>query len=300
MVGTGIYTAPASVFLMTGNKSLTLGLFVIGFLYSLVSMVIYLDFAKVLPFNGGELIYIDEMTSHVSKPTTTPIVRVLTTGSFQPPELNGQTSTELQILDSRGTEFPMQTSTPPATEPNTLKAKVTSSISSFLGDGLFAYITYSIAFILFFNSGTNSMQIGRFLLLCIQDDKDTTSSGTEQGNNAQQEASKEINKDLVRFIGIVALSVICLLQYFSPGFGRGMNKTLAVVKLAFMVALFIVGIAATSRDIDIDRSEDWTIWHEDGGKRSNLTFAKALLLVLFSFQGWENATFVSFSAPPTQ
>lgn len=77
MVGTGIYTAPASVFLMTGNKSLTLGLFGIGFLYSLVryvslrarrnhldshltvkSMIIYLDFAKVLPFNGGELIYV--------------------------------------------------------------------------------------------------------------------------------------------------------------------------------------------------------------------------------------------------
>lgn len=39
MVGTGIYTAPASVFLITGNKSLTLGLFGIGFLYSLVRYV---------------------------------------------------------------------------------------------------------------------------------------------------------------------------------------------------------------------------------------------------------------------
>ncbi|KAL2679321.1 hypothetical protein Neosp_010093 [[Neocosmospora] mangrovei] len=38
MVGTGIYTAPASVFLITGNKSLTLGLFGIGFLYSLVRL----------------------------------------------------------------------------------------------------------------------------------------------------------------------------------------------------------------------------------------------------------------------
>lgn len=41
MVGTGIYTAPASVFLITGNKSLTLGLFGIGFLYSLVRYVPY-------------------------------------------------------------------------------------------------------------------------------------------------------------------------------------------------------------------------------------------------------------------
>ncbi|RSL66868.1 hypothetical protein CEP53_003196 [Fusarium sp. AF-6] len=297
MVGTGIYTAPASVFLITGNKSLTLGLFGIGFLYSLVSMTIYLDFAKVLPFNGGELIYIDEMTSHVSNPMTAPIVRAPTDGSFQPPEENGQINNELRSLNSQGTEVPERPSTSPEAEPNTLKAKITLSIRSFLGDGLFAYITYSIAFILFFNSGTNSMQIGRFLLLCIQDDENTTSSSTEQENDAQEEVSKEINKDLMRFIGIVALSVICLLQYFSPGFGRGMNKTLAVIKLVFMLALFVVGIAATSRKLDIDRSEDWYIWHGDDGKRSNLTFAKALLLVLFSFQGWENATFVAGEIP---
>ena len=36
MVGTGIYTTPAAVFLLTGNKSLTLGLFAVGFVYSLV------------------------------------------------------------------------------------------------------------------------------------------------------------------------------------------------------------------------------------------------------------------------
>ncbi|RSM09304.1 hypothetical protein CEP52_004155 [Fusarium oligoseptatum] len=241
MVGTGIYTAPASVFLMTGNKILTLALFGGGFLYSLVSMMIYLDFAKVLPFSGGELVYLDEMTSHVSKPTSGPTARASMTGSFQGPRLS---------------------------------------------DGLFAYITYSIAFIFFFNSGTNSMQFGRYVLLCMQDNnKDATSS------------SKDINKDLMQLIGIVVLSIICLLQYFSPKFGRGMNKTLAVIKLAFLVALFIVGIAATSRDVDVNRSNDWYIWYGNDGKRSDLTFAKALLLVLFSFQGWENATFVAGEIP---
>ncbi|KAL2679320.1 hypothetical protein Neosp_010092 [[Neocosmospora] mangrovei] len=126
------------------------------------------------------------------------------------------------------------------------------------------------------------MQIGRFLLLCINSDKNTTSSSTEQDND---------NQDLMRFIGVFVLSIICLLQYFSPGFGRRMNKTLAVIKLAFMVALFIVGIAATGRKTDIVRSKDWRVWYGDDDKRSDLTFAKALLLVLFSFQGWENATF---------
>lgn len=39
MIGTGIYTAPTTVYLMTGSKSLTLGLFGIGFLYCLVRLV---------------------------------------------------------------------------------------------------------------------------------------------------------------------------------------------------------------------------------------------------------------------
>ncbi|UZP46504.1 hypothetical protein NXS19_014316 [Fusarium pseudograminearum] len=65
MVGTGIFIAPASVFLMTGNRIVTVCLFTVGFFYTIVSMVIYLNYANVLPFNGGELVYIDEITSGV-------------------------------------------------------------------------------------------------------------------------------------------------------------------------------------------------------------------------------------------
>jgi hypothetical protein len=39
MIGTGIYTSPTAVFLLTGNKSLTLGLFAVGFLYCLMRFV---------------------------------------------------------------------------------------------------------------------------------------------------------------------------------------------------------------------------------------------------------------------
>lgn len=36
MIGTGVYSSPATVYLMTGNKTLALGLWGVGFLYSLV------------------------------------------------------------------------------------------------------------------------------------------------------------------------------------------------------------------------------------------------------------------------
>jgi hypothetical protein len=42
MIGTGIYTAPTTVYLMTGSKSLTLGLFGVGFLYCLTRWVLCL------------------------------------------------------------------------------------------------------------------------------------------------------------------------------------------------------------------------------------------------------------------
>lgn len=38
MIGTGIYTSPTAVFFLTGNKSLTLGLFAVG-LYCLMRFV---------------------------------------------------------------------------------------------------------------------------------------------------------------------------------------------------------------------------------------------------------------------
>ncbi|KAG9229547.1 amino acid permease-domain-containing protein [Amylocarpus encephaloides] len=60
MIGTGIFTAPPAVLLLTRSKAEVLFLWILGFLYTLVSMVIYLQFARKLPYTGGELVYLDE------------------------------------------------------------------------------------------------------------------------------------------------------------------------------------------------------------------------------------------------
>lgn len=165
-----------------------------------------------------------------------------------------------------------------------------------LGDGLLAFIIYSIAFIVFFNSGSNSLQFGRMILLCI-DAKDTANSNNPgETNQDQNESSNEINLDVMRLIGVNVLTLICLLQYFSPGFGRFMNKWLAFLKIVFLFGL--IGVAGRAKDA----SDDWFVTHPTAveqennsniGKPPDLAFAKALLAVLFSFEGWENATFVS-------
>ncbi|KNB12400.1 hypothetical protein FOXG_12005 [Fusarium oxysporum f. sp. lycopersici 4287] len=103
------------------------------------------------------------------------------------------------------------------------------------------------------------------------------------------------NKNLMRFIGVTILSVICLAQFFSPSWGRKLNKFLAVVKICFLIGVIIVALTALSNNIediegnDVPRAQDWLTWH---GSPSKVQFAKALLAVLFSFEGWENATFL--------
>ncbi|KAG8667807.1 hypothetical protein FPOAC2_13005 [Fusarium poae] len=219
MVGTGIFTAPASVFLMTGNRITTLCLFFAGFLYTIVSMAIYLNYAKVLPFNGGELVYIDEITSSYKA-----------SGSRR---------------------------------------------SRFFGDGLLAYIIYAIAFVLFFNSSTNALQAGRMILIVAKPEKD------------------EVDHHLMRFIGVFCLSLICLLQYFSPTFGRGMNKVTAVGKVFMLLGIFIVGLIAACQSKSKEKWEDKHEIDDSTKHEKGVLLAKALLTVLFSFQGWENATFVT-------
>ncbi|MCJ1265183.1 hypothetical protein MMC22_005058 [Lobaria immixta] len=61
MVGTGIYTAPSAVLSLIGNKREAVGLWIAGFVYTLFSMTIYLEYARKLPHTGGELIYLDEV-----------------------------------------------------------------------------------------------------------------------------------------------------------------------------------------------------------------------------------------------
>ncbi|RSL84282.1 hypothetical protein CEP51_004019 [Fusarium floridanum] len=210
-------------------------------------MIIYLDYAKVLPYNGGELVYLDEIASHV-------------------PDKN---CAELEImLNGRGEEI---------TTPRRRKRLL-------LGDGLLVYIIYSISFVLFFNSGTNSMQFGRMALICI----------TTGRKGDTDDVSTDVDRDGMRFIGVFVLSLICLSQYFSARFGRSLNKTLAVLKILMLLGLLVTaGIAASGEKA----SGDWSTYHgkndTEKGYSTGISTAKAFLSVLFSFQGWENATFVT-------
>ncbi|KAF7556406.1 hypothetical protein G7Z17_g1479 [Cylindrodendrum hubeiense] len=287
MIGTGIYSAPATVYVLTGNKSLTLGLFSIGFIYTLISMVMYLDYAEALPYTGGELVYVDEISAHA--------IAYLDDESPEPRRNIQRSSTQHVRTQGppnggdNGNQRVASATTDNAQSPSgprTLRKRLKRWLHKFLGDGLLAYISYSFSFIGLFNSGTNSMQTGRMILICIA--------------STNEAVNPDVHRDVVRLIGVCTMTALCLLQYFSPAFGRKLNQGLAVVKIIFLVALCIVAIVATARPLTrpdgtvVNRAADWHEWHKPNSWKP---FAKALLAVLFSFEGWENATFVAGEIP---
>lgn len=145
-----------------------------------------------------------------------------------------------------------------------------SVVHRFLGNGLLAYICYATLFVGLFNSGTNALQVGRQVLIA----RDPTNS-TPDG-------------DTVRFIGIVTLTILCLMQYFYATLGRRLNVTVAVLKIIFLIIL--LGGGASSA---INHRYGAPTFTECSPLHRSTGYAKALLLVIFSYEGWENANFVS-------
>ncbi len=156
-----------------------------------------------------------------------------------------------------------------------------------LGDGLLAYVTYSLLFVAVFNSGTNAEQFGRLVLVASQ---------ATDPPPAADCAAPRVNGHLMRFIAILTLSVMCLMQWGFPAVGRGMNQLWALVKIIFiflLIALLINAVVLKGESLQ-QRQDGWKETHQDTPVYNP---GAATLGILFSFQGWENATFVSSLAP---
>ncbi|OAL51370.1 hypothetical protein IQ07DRAFT_643463 [Pyrenochaeta sp. DS3sAY3a] len=60
-IGTGIFSTPGLVLASTRSKELSIALWSIGGLWTILFLLVYLEFGNALPFNGGELVYLDEV-----------------------------------------------------------------------------------------------------------------------------------------------------------------------------------------------------------------------------------------------
>lgn len=134
---------------------------------------------------------------------------------------------------------------------------------------LFAYTLYATLSVFLANSSTNSMQFANQVLI----------SASSHPADHQR---------ILRFIAFAILTMVCLLHYFSAAFGRRLNTLLALSKLIMLLVVIIAG-GGKARKADFN---DISKAHTTPASSSAAT---AFLYILFSFQGWENATFVSAS-----
>jgi len=222
-------------------------------------MIVYLDYAAVFPYTGGEIVYLDEITS--SNEAHPPLPSI-TTAPLSKPNHQGPQQSSFPNGNGNGNGAPAQ-------GPHNPPRQRQGLISRLLGDGLLAYTVYAFLFVAIFNSCTNILQIGRQTLIAI-------SPGSPP------------NADLMRFISVFALSIICFIQLFSSRAGRALNNFSSILKLLFLIVLLGFGFDSLRRN---GSAGDFT--DKVPSKVDNFSYAQALLIVLYSYEGWENATFVA-------
>jgi amino acid transporter len=104
---------------------------------------------------------------------------------------------------------------------------------------------------------------------------------------------------LLKFLSFVTISFICLIHVFSRKMGLVLNNCLAIYKIALLTFVVLAGFVALAgtRAKGADRSSEYGIKNLDnafsGPNGGPYGYATAILGVLFSYQGWENANYVS-------
>jgi amino acid transporter len=134
--------------------------------------------------------------------------------------------------------------------------------------------------VLVYGDATNSMHFGEQVLISATWTSTVIAPATEP--------SITIEPRMMRFIAVVILSLICMFHYFTARGGRALNQALAFGK--FVALLALIGLGARTVQENRQAGANYPLTPT----RTLSNTAAALLLVLFSFQGWENATFVCY------
>jgi amino acid transporter len=137
---------------------------------------------------------------------------------------------------------------------------------------LLSVVLYSAFFICFGNTAGNSVEFAKHILAA---------------SSPQIHQTVEFDRRLVAFIAVAVLTVICLLHYFSSGAGLFLNKILAYYKTGLLFAVFVAGVMARN-DPDSGKND----WSKSDSPHSSFSTLSAMIYILYSYQGWENANYV--------
>lgn len=135
---------------------------------------------------------------------------------------------------------------------------------------LFATILFSGFFLLLANSYGNSIQFAKHVLVSAL---------------PELEDSKELDPRLVRYIAISVVTLVCLIHWFSSRAGLFLNKLVAWYKTILLVVVFIAGMVYSGKH--------GSKWQDPVEKGSASDGMAGMVLIFYSYQGWENANYVA-------
>jgi hypothetical protein len=139
---------------------------------------------------------------------------------------------------------------------------------------LFAAILFSFFWILLCSTSANSITFSQYSLRVAQHDAPFS----------------ELDDRLVRFLGVVVQTVVCLMLYFLRRFCLIANNFLAIFKVFFLLVVAGAGFrAAVWGDSGVP---DWSTKHTNPNTIDTLS---AMVYILYSYQGWEHTNYVGLS-----
>ena len=98
----------------------------------------------------------------------------------------------------------------------------------------------------------------------------------------------EISDGLVRYTAVVVQTVVCLLLYFVRRLCFVFNSTFALYKIILLIFIFVVGMI-NSRGPD----SGFRDFNEKYAGYKSVDALNAMLAVLYSYEGWDGANYVS-------
>jgi amino acid transporter len=135
--------------------------------------------------------------------------------------------------------------------------------------GFICHVLFTAFFILLPNTDGNALQIAKHVLLAA---------------NPEAQNTEELDQRLITLLAILVLNVVCLLHYFSRNSGLLLNLLFAAYKIVIAVLIIAGGISYAN---STEPPNDWNDQPVD-----NKDALAALIYIVYSYQGWENANYV--------
>lgn len=137
---------------------------------------------------------------------------------------------------------------------------------------------YSFSIVLLGFSSGNSYTFGKYMIFAF----------------LGQDIQDDVDDAYAKFIGVVCISACIFLHWKYPNRGTQLFNMLGVFKILILVLIILIGALVAVGLITVDPTDNFThLWKSYNHQSLNLyNVSVALLQVIYSFKGWENANYV--------